>query len=490
MHSKLAGHLPLQDMIAQTLESARSKLAAAEEKEEGKKKGFVPFGKKTEGKAHEKGESKKEEKEEHESGSEKTSSVLDFSDPYSMDKLASALEELGDEFIKEADSIENGGESKQGGEQLATMNPVGGKQVYTGAKATAKHQVTTGGMKATKDNPGAATANETDDNRAPGGTGAKYPAKGVLKTAGEFPFGKKKEEKKESKKEEHEEHESEKDEKKEKKSGVAALQEAVEKVAFERSNKFLAPHHKNEERGQERGRQAGAIGGAALGAGTGIAGGIAQGLRHPGGKGAKALSAIGHALAGGTAGGVGGGLVGRAAGGSLGKTVGVMKGPGKDKKSSAVDFILDKLAEFHGGGETLDDKPAPVPSNEGRQLIASNKAPVSATKREAKGPGRKQLSEVLSEPAQTKSTDSTVQDNLRNAAKGGVKIAAVKAYLSKIAEAGCVCAGAGECDYCRMKASVDKKRADKKVKQSLGMPPMGPAPQAGGPMGGGSAGGM
>ena len=147
------------------------------------------------------------------------------------------------------------------------------------------------------------------------------------------------------------------------------------------------------------------------------------------------------------------------------------------------------MAEYHGGGETLDDKPAPVPSNEGRQLIANNKAPVSATKREAKGPGRKQLSEVLSEPAQTKSTDSTVQDNLRNAAKGGVKIAAVKAYLGKIAEAGCVCAGAGECDYCRMKASVDKKRADKKVKQSLGMPPVGAGPSAGGPMGG-SPGGM
>ena len=377
MHSKLAGHLPLQDMIAQTLESARSKLAAADEKDNKVKK-LVEYEKKEHGG---KIPSPKEEEEEH----EKKSSVLDFSDPDEMNKLAAALDEMGEELLKEADSIENGGESKQGGEQLATMSPVGGKQVYTGKKA--KHQVPTStGMKAAKDNPGASTAVPTDDERAPGGTGAKYPAKGVLKTA----------------------------------SGVAALKAVVEKIAEEKEEKG---EEKKESKSEEK----------------------AEKKMPPFAK---------------------------------------KKEEDKEKKSEAVDFILNKLAEYHGGGETLDDKAAPVPSNPGRQLIANNKAPVSATKREAKGPVKKQLSEVLSEPAQTKSTDSTVQDNLRNAAKGGVKIAAVKDYLRKIAEAGCVCAGAGECDYCRMKASVDKKRADKKVKQSLGMPPAGPAPAAGGPMGG------
>lgn len=381
MHSKLAGHLPLQEMIAATLESARSKIAAAEEKEE--KKGF-PFGKKKEEKkespAHERGESKKEEKEEHEKMS---SAVLNYSDPESMDKLAAALDEFGDELLKEADSIENGGESHQGGQQLATMSPVGGKQVYTGAKA--KHQVPTStGMQGDPSQGKAQTQVPNDHARAPGGTGAKYPAKGVLKT------------------------------------GAAALKAIVEKVAEE----------KNEDKAEEKAEK-----------------------KPPFAK----------------------------------------KEETKEKKSEAVDFILNKLAEYHGGGETLDSKsgdgPKP-PSQPGRQLIANNQAPVSATKREAKGPGRKQLSEVLSEPAQTKSTDSTVQDNLRNAAKGGVKIAAVKAYLGKIAEAGCVCAGAGECDYCRMKAAVEKKRTDKKVKQSLGMPPGGPAPMAGGPVGGTPTGGM
>lgn len=425
MHSKLAGHLPLQDMIAKTLDSARSKLAAAEEKESGKVKKLVEYEKKEHGG---KIPSVKEEEDEK----EKKSSVLDHDDPDEMAKLASALEEFGDELLKEADSIENGGESRQGGQQLATMSPVGGKQVYTGAKA--KHQVPTStGMQGDPSQGKAQTQVPNDHARAPGGTGAKYPAKGVLKTA-EFPFAKKdgeeKGEKKAppfAKKEKGEEKgEGEKDEKKEKKSGVAALQAVVEKLAEFPPKKGEKPSEEAEEASGKKEEKKG----------------------NP-----------------------------------------FAKKEDKEKKSGAVGFILDKLAEFHGGGETLDDKPAPVPSNEGRQLIANNKAPVSATKREAKGPGRKQLAEVLTEPAQTKSTDSTVQDNLRNAAKGGVKIAAVKDFLGKIAAGGCVCAGQGECDYCRMKAAVDKKRADRKVKQSIGMPPMGGGPSAGGPVGG-SAGGM
>lgn len=391
MHSKLAGHLPLQEMIAQTLESARSKLAAADDKDKVKK--LVEYEKKEHGG---KVPSVKEEEK------EKESSAIDCDDPEDMAKLASALDEIGDEFLKEADSIENGGESHQGGQQLPTQSPTGGKQVYTGAKA--KHQVPMStGTQADPSQGKASTQVPNDHARAPGGTGAKYPAKGVLKTAAGFPFAKKEEggEKKEEKKGNpfaKKTEGKEGDEKKEDKEKKSSMQAVVEKLAAQRA----APAAEKEK-----------------------------------------------------------------------------------KASDAVEFIKSKLAEFHGGGETLDDKPAPVPKNEGRQLIANNKAPVSATKREAKGAGRKQLSEVLSEPAQTKSTDSTVADNLRNAAKGGVKIAAVKAYLGKIAEAGCVCAGAGECDYCRMKSSVEKKRTEKKVKQSLGMPPTGPAAAAGGPVGGG-----
>jgi hypothetical protein len=466
MHSKLAGHLPLQDMIAQTLESARSKLAAAEEKDSKVKK-LVEYEKK------EHGGKIPTVKEEEEEEKEKKSSVLDFSDPDEMSKLASALEEMGDELLKEADSVENGGESHQGGEQLATMSPVGGKQVYTGKKA--KHQVPMStGMQAGKDNPGASTAVPTDDNRAPGGTGAKYPAKGVLKTA-EFP-PKKDEEKGEKKAPpfaKKEEKKDEGEEKKEKKSGVAALQAVVEKVAEEKTANpaltglavqglgGMVGHHYGKEQ-KKRGEDYSFGVPQAAGA-----------LLAPGGLGYQIGRHIAH----------------------HDPKIEKGKSKGKEKKSEAVDFILGKIAEYHGGGETLDSasgqgpKPESGGSNSARKAIESNSAAIAMKKVDGKGPQKKQLSEVLSEPAQTKSTDSTVQDNLRNAAKGGVKIAAVKDYLRKIAEAGCVCAGAGECDYCRMKASVEKKRADKKVKQSLGMPPAGPAPSAGGPMGG-SPGGM
>jgi hypothetical protein len=450
MHSKLAGHLPLQDMIAATLESARSKIAAAEEKDKEKSdkvKKLVDYEKKEHGG---KIPSVKEEEDEHKE--KKSSAVLDFDDPDSMEKLAEALDELGEELLKQADSVENGKESKQGGEQLATQSPTGGKQVYTGAKATAKHQVTAGGVKATKDNPGAATANETDENRAPGGNGAKYPDKGVLKT------------------------------------GAAALQAVVAEIAQEKragagetvmkglgkavgTTARVAGNHPH---------LAATAGGAAVG---GVTGAIAGG---PGNR----LSGAGKgALTGAVIGGGGSQLRERAAE-ALAKNPHFLSAAGEalskkgSAENSAVGFILNKLAEFQGGGEVLNTGSVAIPSNEGRQLIANNSAPVSATKREAKSPGRKQLSEVLTEPAQTASTDNTVQQNLRNASKGGVKIAAVKSYLRKVSEAGCVCNGQGECDYCRMKSSVEKKRAEKKVKQSLGMPPMGPAPAAGGPMGG------
>jgi hypothetical protein len=137
----------------------------------------------------------------------------------------------------------------------------------------------------------------------------------------------------------------------------------------------------------------------------------------------------------------------------------------QEKKSSAVETILGemgKVAETHGGGETLDDKPAPVPSNPGRQMIASNAAPKAATKREAKAPRKAELSQVLTEPALSKAHDSKVHDNLQNASKGGVKIAGVaKALLQKIAEEGCTCGGKGECRYCKMKEKVDAAKAKK-----------------------------
>ena len=439
MTTKLAGqHLPLQEMIANVLDDTRTKLAAAEEKEE--KKPF-PFAKKKDDKKEEKDEDK-----------EKKSFVINVDDPDEVEKLAAALDEMAEDITKEADSVENGGESHQGGQQLPTMGMIGGKQVYTGAKATPKHQVPVHtGLITAKDDHGAKTAVPTDDNRAPGGNGAKYPAKGVLKTG-----------------------------------SVQVLEAALDKIKTSMAalDKMAAEKKETE---QERAHRYGGTG-AAIGAGlTG-----ASALHALTNKGARQVWKKHPGLAAATVGTAG--AINAAVGYGAGRLAHrVAHGPThegkKVKESSAIEFILDKVAEFHGGGETLDSKsgqgpkPAAAP---GRQLIANNAAPAKATKREAKVPVKKPLSEVLTEPALTSSTDNTVQQNLRNAAKGGVKIAAVKEFLRKVADAGCVCANQGECDYCKMKASLEKKRMDRKVKESIGtgspaptLPMSGPSPVPG-----------
>lgn len=342
MHSKLAGHrLPLQEMITAHIDAARVKLAAAEG-DEGKAKKLLKYEKK------EHGHIPSVEEEEKEKKSSATS--IDFHDPDHMDKLASALDEVGDALVKQADSVFIGGEKKQGGEVIPTQSPTPGKQNYKTGKATAAHQVPTKtGLKATVDQKGAATAVPTDDERAPGGTGAEYPKKGVLKTAAQ------------------------------------SVKDMIEAKKGEK---------KDEKKGDEKKEE--------------------------------------------------------------------KKEKDDKEKTSAVDFILPKLAEFHGGGETLDSpsetgpKPAMVP---GRALVQNKDQIKNVTKREAKAPRKAELKQVLTEPALSKAHDPVVQNNLRNASKGGVKIAAAKAYLQKIAEEGCTCGDKGTCRHCKLASAIKAKKA-------------------------------
>lgn len=144
----------------------------------------------------------------------------------------------------------------------------------------------------------------------------------------------------------------------------------------------------------------------------------------------------------------------------------------KEKKSAALEFILGKMAEAKGGGEILTDdkvKTAPPSDSKGgnnvRSPLESSKAAINMKKVDGKGPQKKMLSEVLTEPAYSKSTDSKVHENLRNASKGGVKIAAAKALLQKIAE--------DEKDprHEQLKKALEKKKLEKK--SMGGAPAMG-----------------
>ena len=120
--------------------------------------------------------------------------------------------------------------------------------------------------------------------------------------------------------------------------------------------------------------------------------------------------------------------------------------------------------------------------NEGRSHIQSNQAAIDTTKKDAKGPVKSQLAQVLEEPALSSKTDTKLKENLRNTGAAGVKIAAVQAFLQKIAAEGCSCNGNGECDHCSMTKAI----ATTKTAQMGGMG------GAGGGMGGGmgGAGGM
>src|SRR4051812_23058002 len=125
MHTKMAGHLSLHDMIAGVISDSREKLAADEKKEE-KKDGKKPPPFMAKKKDDHDGDDKKEEK--GDKGDKEKESSVDFSDPNDVEKLASALDHVGEKIA--ADSTYIGLESKQGGEVLATMSKVPGKQPY------------------------------------------------------------------------------------------------------------------------------------------------------------------------------------------------------------------------------------------------------------------------------------------------------------------------------------------------------------------------
>lgn len=327
MHSKLAGQLSLHDMITSVLKDTREKVAADEDKEKSEKTEKM---KKLMGKS--------EKKDAPDDEKEKKASIIDPEDPEQIDKLASALEVMAELLEKEA-STDLGGESRQGGETLPVMSPVGGKQPYKKDSSKSHNVPMHTPEKATKDNPGAATAVETDDK--PGKLlkylHSKYPEKGVMKTA------------------------------------AGSVKEMIEAKKMDK-----AKDGESEEKGEKKGNPF-----------------------------AKKED----------------------------------KDDDKEKKSSAVSFIVDKLAEYHGGGETLDSKaesgPKPAKGSKGgnsaRKHIASADAAIKMQKVDGKEPQKRMLAEVLTEPAQSKARDSKVHENLRNASKGGVKIAAAKAFLSKIA---------------------------------------------------------
>ena len=155
--------------------------------------------------------------------------------------------------------------------------------------------------------------------------------------------------------------------------------------------------------------------------------------------------------------------------------------PLKKKAEAKVDQvdrvlgIMKKLAdvppEATASEEGVPSLPGPAASQ--RKMIDSNEAARDYTKRDAKAEPKERMGEVLDEPAQKKSTDAVLQNNLSNTSEAGVKISAAqavaaRALLGKIAEAGCASDASPEA-----KASAEKVRSlvesKQKEKEGQGM---------------------
>lgn len=120
-------------------------------------------------------------------------------------------------------------------------------------------------------------------------------------------------------------------------------------------------------------------------------------------------------------------------------------------KKQAAD--AENPAKIEAGSEPLENPnasaseedvpklPGPAQSQANMVQTTDPTAPADITKGEAKAEPKRQMGEVLDEPAQKKSTDPVLQNNLSNTGEAGVKIssaqaAAARAYLRKIAQAG------------------------------------------------------
>lgn len=166
------------------------------------------------------------------------------------------------------------------------------------------------------------------------------------------------------------------------------------------------------------------------------------------------------------------------------RTANPLAGMGQLQSFDATEVAPHQAGDASGGGF----------GNQNRRLIASNQAAIDATKRDAKGPVKTQLSELLEEPALSSSTDPVLNNNLQNTGKAGVKIAAARAALEKVAQQGCTCTTIdGECAFDKLSkvaAATQSKKGKSKVANAMMGYGGGSGMSAGSssPMGGGGGG--
>ena len=102
-------------------------------------------------------------------------------------------------------------------------------------------------------------------------------------------------------------------------------------------------------------------------------------------------------------------------------------------------LVGEGVQKTYASGESYPRQPGgPTDGfgNQNRKHLQSSSAATDMTKKDAKGPVKSQLAQVLDEPALSSKTETKLQENLRNTGKSGVKIAGSRAFLEKIAKEG------------------------------------------------------
>lgn len=109
------------------------------------------------------------------------------------------------------------------------------------------------------------------------------------------------------------------------------------------------------------------------------------------------------------------------------------------------------------------ERPAEVTSQE--KHLATSEAAIDVTKRDAKEVPKKRMGDVLTEPALSASTDSTLNKALGTqvVTEAGAKIAAAQArvLLQKTASQKCTCGGKSECGFCKIASRIGQKHTER-----------------------------
>lgn len=94
------------------------------------------------------------------------------------------------------------------------------------------------------------------------------------------------------------------------------------------------------------------------------------------------------------------------------------------------------------------------------QLIASNKAAIEATVRQAREAPKRQTSEQLNEPMLSRKGDKTLDQMLGSARvdEAGAKVASAQELIAKFASGQCTCGGGESCGACRIRNGIEQRR--------------------------------